>query len=114
MLLVSAYRGEESDSPSVMAAVRSRSTALVREAHWAITCCCSGVKAATTSAIALPSSANAAELGRAMRSEEHTSELQSRGQLVCRLLLEKINQCGNYKALFNIQLLRNTFIPLTL
>src|SRR5690625_5500451 len=25
----------------------------------------------------------------AMRSEEHTSELQSRGQLVCRLLLEK-------------------------
>src|SRR6266702_8780055 len=26
---------------------------------------------------------------RAMRSEEHTSELQSRGQLVCRLLLEK-------------------------
>src|SRR5690625_6677323 len=24
-----------------------------------------------------------------MRSEEHTSELQSRGQLVCRLLLEK-------------------------
>src|SRR5207253_11090968 len=28
------------------------------------------------------------ELGR-KRSEEHTSELQSRGQLVCRLLLEK-------------------------
>src|SRR5690625_5566046 len=29
------------------------------------------------------------------RSEEHTSELQSRGQLVCRLLLEKkkINRC---------------------
>src|SRR5690625_6206557 len=26
------------------------------------------------------------------RSEEHTSELQSRGQLVCRLLLEKKNQ----------------------
>src|SRR5690625_7044444 len=26
-----------------------------------------------------------------MRSEEHTSELQSRGQLVCRLLLEKKN-----------------------
>src|SRR5690625_6485593 len=25
----------------------------------------------------------------ALRSEEHTSELQSRGQLVCRLLLEK-------------------------
>src|SRR5437870_10149996 len=28
---------------------------------------------------------------RAHRSEEHTSELQSRGQLVCRLLLEKKN-----------------------
>src|SRR5690625_6128921 len=26
------------------------------------------------------------------RSEEHTSELQSRGHLVCRLLLENINQ----------------------
>src|SRR3712207_6885215 len=34
-------------------------------------------------------------LGRAFRSEEHTSELQSRQYLVCRLLLEKkkkINQ----------------------
>src|SRR5690625_6835227 len=29
---------------------------------------------------------------RAARSEEHTSELQSRGHLVCRLLLEKKNQ----------------------
>src|SRR5690625_6028131 len=29
---------------------------------------------------------------RAIRSEEHTSELQSRGHLVCRLLLEKIKQ----------------------
>src|SRR5690625_5946572 len=27
-----------------------------------------------------------------MRSEEHTSELQSRGHLVCRLLLEQINK----------------------
>src|SRR5690625_6282896 len=27
------------------------------------------------------------------RSEEHTSELQSRGHLVCRLLLEKKKQC---------------------
>src|SRR5690625_6019277 len=27
--------------------------------------------------------------GRKLRSEEHTSELQSRGHLVCRLLLEK-------------------------
>src|SRR2546429_5853715 len=32
------------------------------------------------------------------RSEEHTSELQSRLQLVCRLLLEKTNHAGtNYR-----------------
>src|SRR5690625_6116677 len=30
---------------------------------------------------------------RGMRSEEHTSELQSRGHLVCRLLLEKKKTC---------------------
>src|SRR5439155_22654136 len=30
----------------------------------------------------------------ALRSEEHTSELQSRGHLVCRLLLEKKNDCA--------------------
>src|SRR6266702_2325606 len=30
-----------------------------------------------------------AQHGKAPRSEEHTSELQSRGHLVCRLLLEK-------------------------
>src|SRR5699024_11967882 len=34
---------------------------------------------------------NAAELGMSGRSEEHTSELQSRFDLVCRLLLEKKN-----------------------
>src|SRR5690625_5519028 len=31
------------------------------------------------------------EAPRSLRSEEHTSELQSRGHLVCRLLLEKKN-----------------------
>src|SRR5690242_9645636 len=35
--------------------------------------------------------ARARELGKAMRSEEHTSELQSHVNLVCRLLLEKKN-----------------------
>src|SRR5690625_6185652 len=30
-----------------------------------------------------------------MRSEEHTSELQSRGHLVCRLLLEKKKKVGD-------------------
>src|SRR5207253_9576342 len=33
----------------------------------------------------------AAKLAGRLRSEEHTSELQSRGHLVCRLLLEKKN-----------------------
>src|SRR5439155_4228091 len=32
---------------------------------------------------------------REARSEEHTSELQSRGHLVCRLLLEKKNELHN-------------------
>src|SRR5690625_7092441 len=32
-----------------------------------------------------------AAIQKAIRSEEHTSELQSRGHLVCRLLLEKKN-----------------------
>src|SRR5690625_6205252 len=31
-----------------------------------------------------------------IRSEEHTSELQSRGHLVCRLLLEKKKNDNNY------------------
>src|SRR5690625_6414272 len=31
------------------------------------------------------------------RSEEHTSELQSRGQLVCRLLLEKKKTLKDYR-----------------
>src|SRR5438105_14391170 len=33
-----------------------------------------------------------------LRSEEHTSELQSRVDLVCRLLLEKKKQCNKLKA----------------
>src|SRR5207253_1906465 len=39
---------------------------------------------------------------RPRRSEEHTSELQSRGQLVCRLLLEK--KKSSYFATFRHQL----------
>src|SRR5207253_2810268 len=35
----------------------------------------------------------------AERSEEHTSELQSRGHLVCRLLLEKKNELSFYALL---------------
>src|SRR5687768_17862931 len=40
--------------------------------------------------IHVPNNTNAAEIP--MRSEEHTSELQSRLHLVCRLLLEKKNE----------------------
>src|SRR5215510_14496932 len=37
----------------------------------------------------LPAACRGRALRRGWRSEEHTSELQSRGHLVCRLLLEK-------------------------
>src|SRR2546429_6990603 len=37
---------------------------------------------------------NLHEFSRALRSEEHTSELQSRLHIVCRLLLEKKRRCG--------------------
>src|SRR5207253_5456934 len=40
-----------------------------------------------TLAIGKPGAINAALLAASVRSEEHTSELQSRGHLVCRLLL---------------------------
>src|SRR5699024_11301378 len=40
-------------------------------------------------------------LGATLRSEEHTSELQSRFDLVCRLLLEKKN---NYRRYTNIRM----------
>src|SRR5437870_7357963 len=37
------------------------------------------------------------------RSEEHTSELQSRGHLVCRLLLEKKKKIKNIRVIKNIK-----------
>src|SRR5687768_18156870 len=37
------------------------------------------------------------------RSEEHTSELQSRLHLVCRLLLEKKKQKSSSYSIFNVQ-----------
>src|SRR5690625_6527772 len=45
-----------------------------------------------------------ARKGSSCRSEEHTSELQSRGHLVCRLLLEKKkkNYISNYYATIKI------------
>src|SRR2546430_9854171 len=40
-------------------------------------------------------------LGMALRSEEHTSELQSQSNLVCRLLLEKKNRARRSTPLTN-------------
>src|SRR5690625_6857001 len=37
------------------------------------------------------------------RSEEHTSELQSRGHLVCRLLLEKKKKILQYETTFGLR-----------
>src|SRR5690349_22543012 len=54
------------------------------------TCCDSSnaaIDAATTAASALPLPSRCSRFN--SRSEEHTSELQSRRDLVCRLLLEK-------------------------
>src|SRR5690625_6622689 len=54
----------------------------------------------TSVTIRLPST-RLSTSGSVPRSEEHTSELQSRGHLVCRLLLEKINEkdACDYKGL---------------
>src|SRR5690606_42078457 len=45
--------------------------------------------ASTSTVISIPSSRGSVQGVAARRSEEHTSELQSRENLVCRLLLEK-------------------------
>src|SRR5207253_5631921 len=39
------------------------------------------------------------DLGETSRSEEHTSELQSRGHLVCRLLLEKKKNISSFASI---------------
>src|SRR5437870_11525068 len=44
------------------------------------------------------------------RSEEHTSELQSRGHLVCRLLLEKKKIKNHYKDNRDVQYVTGTHI----
>src|SRR2546430_9668301 len=50
----------------------------------------------STRAWAEPSNARSSRPPATSRSEEHTSELQSQSNLVCRLLLEKKNQCTRY------------------
>src|SRR5690625_6852698 len=48
-----------------------------------------GIDAHVGEGPALPASLHVSPVVGGLRSEEHTSELQSRGHLVCRLLLEK-------------------------
>src|SRR5207249_9633772 len=54
-----------------------------------------------------PSVAKADTHDRRWRSEEHTSELQSRFDLVCRLLLEKKKKKNNYNTDIELQHERN-------
>src|SRR5256885_8224988 len=48
--------------------------------------------------LARPASSQNADRAHWHRSEEHTSELQSPCNLVCRLLLEKKKKCYNYSS----------------
>src|SRR2546430_5577318 len=45
------------------------------------------------------------------RSEEHTSELQSQSNLVCRLLLEKKKQCAHFQIVFSEEAAFHATIP---
>src|SRR5207253_4228202 len=69
-----ARRGSPSQSPIWISARPQRRAISPARTE---SCCTAPPSANTLSAVTLP------------RSEEHTSELQSRGHLVCRLLLEK-------------------------
>src|SRR2546430_7989089 len=50
-------------------------------------------RGADTGDVVRPFDHGSADLRHSARSEEHTSELQSQSNLVCRLLLEKKNAC---------------------
>src|SRR5690625_7689170 len=58
---------------------------------------CPGTRTASTSSAGRCSGRGPRRPAGWRRSEEHTSELQSRGHLVCRLLLEKKNKTSNSK-----------------
>src|SRR5690625_6779801 len=60
-------------------------------------------RAAAAFPLATGTGARSGEPGPAERSEEHTSELQSRGHIVCRLLLEKKNNIRKKKVSLNIK-----------
>src|SRR6266576_2213872 len=57
----------------------------------------------------MPSPATCGSVGRS-RSEEHTSELQSRRDLVCRLLLEKKKSHARSRTLIAISSLRSKWV----
>src|SRR5437870_7417042 len=78
-------------------------TTLFRSSH---SCCTVATGGAYSAQPALVSQGRVhCDVLQALRSEEHTSELQSRGHLVCRLLLEKKKKspqsplCSQYPAL---------------
>src|SRR5690625_2167342 len=65
--------------------------ALMRHRHEGVDACVRTALAELAAVLPLENVALAYGQAEPMRSEEHTSELQSRGHLVCRLLLEKKN-----------------------
>src|SRR5439155_15360566 len=71
-------------SPTVSLSGSSRSSSSSR--------CANAARAATASIRSLPRAPTAKIGSKQLRSEEHTSELQSRGQRACRLLHEKKNK----------------------
>src|SRR5207253_6384325 len=89
---VSAPRSDGSTRPYEMPTCR-RSTAVARKAIAVAYGSVGGV----TRQSGTEARAGAAVAVAATRSEEHTSELQSRGHLVCRLLLEKKNKNNTHK-----------------
>src|SRR5690606_40444531 len=76
-------------SPRAPARRRRRGTAWRRRASHSRTRCRAGAAPRGRAAAGRCSASTAPRSARARRSEEHTSELQSRENLVCRLLLEK-------------------------
>src|SRR5437870_9126442 len=64
-------------------------TTLFRSSHVRVAAGLVGRERARVTHHLVPLAESERRFGRGERSEEHTSELQSRGHLVCRLLLEK-------------------------
>src|SRR5689334_24625373 len=85
------FRSHQPADSAVPALIRLARTAALRRA----VCTSSATFVRVASALSRP--ALPAEVRAALRSEEHTSELQSQFHLVCRLLLEKKKNKHNQK-----------------